>query len=245
MRPFMMTEPNMTTRVLRLPAAGALLLTAFTILCAAPAVSARQAGAQQFRGRLSPLPVTNATVARITGSGEVTATLEGNRLVLTGSFSGTSSAVVAAHLHQSIPGVPGPAIHPLQVGEGTVRGTVELTSAQVAALRANQLYVQIHTENNGDGEIRGWIFPATPAAGAGRAAAAGPAGRGGAGAGPAGAVAGAGRGAAAVATTSPGSRAPFAPVSDGMLRNPDPADWLMIRGATARWTRSTWTMWGS
>ncbi len=41
----------------------------------------------------------------------------------------------------------------------------------------------------------------------------------------------------------------FTPVTDAMLQNPAPEDWLMWRrtlaGATARWTRSTAKTWAS
>ena len=43
------------------------------------------AQADSFRARLSPLPVNGATVSTITGVGQVRATLDGNRLTVTGT----------------------------------------------------------------------------------------------------------------------------------------------------------------
>ena len=73
-----------------------------------------------------------------------------------------SSVATAAHLHNGPPAQPGPAVHQLAVSAATggeIGGEIELTDEQVAALRANSLYVQIHSEDNPPGELRGWIFP--------------------------------------------------------------------------------------
>ena len=53
-------------------------------------------------------------------------------------------------------------MHALEVTSATggdVSAEIELTDEQVEALRANSLYVQIHSEGNPPGELRGWIFP--------------------------------------------------------------------------------------
>jgi alcohol dehydrogenase (cytochrome c) len=174
------------------------------------------AQADSFRARLSPLPVSGRTVSTITGLGQVRATLSGNRLTVSGSFSGLSSPATAAHLHRGAPGLPGPVVAPLQVGNanaGDISGTIDLTPDQVAALRAHSLYVQIHSEGNPAGELRGWIFDTatigeTPA------------------------------------NMTPGHRTvadlerEFVPVTDAMLANPDPADWPMMRRNPEAWSYS-------
>jgi len=45
---------------------------------------------------------------------------------------------------------------------GEVSGSLELDDAQIQALRHSEYYVQIHTENNAGGEIRGWLMPQDP-----------------------------------------------------------------------------------
>ena len=39
-----------------------------------------------------------------------------------------------------------------------VAGALKLTNAQVEALKSGWYYVQIHTEVNPDGHLRGWLL---------------------------------------------------------------------------------------
>lgn len=115
-----------------------------------------------YRARLSPMPTTPRTVTEITGEGEVILTLNGNTLTVEGHFAGMSSAATGAHLHNGPPAQPGPVMATLNVDSapaGSITATLELTAEQLAALQANSLYIQVHSENNASGELRGWIFP--------------------------------------------------------------------------------------
>ncbi len=166
------------------------------------------AQAEAFRARLSPMPVNGQTVRTITGLGQVRATLAGNRLSLTGDFRGLSSPATSAHLHVGPPGRPGPVAGPLTVtasAEGQITGSIDLNAEQVAALRGSSLYVQIHSEGNPAGELRGWIFDTDVA---GEVAA----------------------NMEPMSLTVADLMRDFVPVTDAMLRNPDPADWPMMRG---------------
>ena len=163
---------------------------------------------ENFRARLSELPVNAITRDSITGVGQVRATLDGNQLTLSGSYEGMSSSATSAHVHTGPPGIPGPVAFPLEVTaapEGEISGSVELTDEQVEQLRAHALYVQIHSENNPPGELRGWIFDLETIG-------------------------------AEPANLEPRSLTvsdlmrDFVPITDEMLENPDPSDWLMIRG---------------
>jgi len=72
-----------------------------------------------------------------------------------------SSAATMAHVHNGPPAQPGPVVHQLEVSEataGVVSAELELTDEQVTALRNNSLYIQIHSNDNPAGELRGWIF---------------------------------------------------------------------------------------
>jgi len=184
-----------------------LALLALFAWAAVPGTSL-SAQATAFRARLSPMPVNGQTVRTITGVGQVRATLQGTRLTLTGMFRGMSSPATAAHLHVATPGMHGPVAAPLQITaatEGDISGTVTLTAEQVDALRSSSLYVQVHSQGNPGGELRGWIFD----------------------------VATIGEVAANMEPTSltvADLQRDFVPVTDAMLRNPDPADWPMIRG---------------
>ena len=123
---------------------------------------AAQAQTETYRARLSPMPVTPQTVDDITGEGEAILRLEGRRLTLSGTFSGMSSRAVAAHIHNGPPAQPGPVLFQLALSEddagGSLSGEMTLSDEQLAMLQANALYVQVHSENNPGGELRGWIF---------------------------------------------------------------------------------------
>tara|TARA_S200000501_G_scaffold140757_1_gene133062 strand:- start:218 stop:658 length:441 start_codon:yes stop_codon:yes gene_type:complete len=114
-----------------------------------------------YRARLSPMPTTPQTVTTILGEGEVILTLNGNSLTVDGTFTGMSSAATGAHIHNGPPAQPGPVIHTLEVSQatnGSVNGTISLTEEQVEALINNEFYIQIHSESNPPGELRGWVF---------------------------------------------------------------------------------------
>ncbi len=119
------------------------------------------AQAETFRARLSPMPTTPQTVTTITGEGEVILTLDGNTLTVSGNFTGMNSVATMAHVHNGPPAQPGPVVHQLEVTKmpaGEISAVLELTDTQVTALRNNELYIQVHSETNPPGELRGWIF---------------------------------------------------------------------------------------
>ena len=199
----------MNTRIAKDSVLALVLLLGGTL--AGPVLSSSaqvSAQAGSFRARLSPLPVNGRTVQTITGIGQVRATLDGNRLTVTGTYRGMSSPATAAHLHFGAPGRPGPLAQPLEVTtspEGNVSGTAELTDDQVDALQAQSLYVQIHSVENPGGELRGWIFSIESF---GEVAA----------------------NMGSESLTVDDLMRDFEPITDQMLRNPDPADWPMMRG---------------
>ena len=199
----------MNARIARESALVLALLLGGTLGGPAVASSGRvSAQVGSFRARLSPLPVSGRTVRTITGLGQVGATLDGNRLTVTGTYQGMSSPATAAHLHFGAPGRPGPLAQPLEVTtspEGEVTGTAELTDQQVGALQAQSLYVQIHSEDNPAGELRGWIFSTETF---GEVAA----------------------NIESESITVANLTRDFVPATDQRLVNPDPADWPMMRG---------------
>lgn len=137
-----------------------LVTTFFCTLALAFSVSA-VAQSETFRARLSPMPTTPQTVNTITGEGEVILTLDGNTLTVSGSFAGMNSAATMAHVHNGPPAQPGPVVHQLEVTKmpgGDINAVLELTDEQVTALRNNALYIQVHSESNPPGELRGWVF---------------------------------------------------------------------------------------
>lgn len=106
-------------------------------------------------------------------SGNITATLTGNVLVVSGQFQNLSGpvapiAVTGTHIHTGLTGqdggvelslVPTLALDSLS---GTFQGltnTFTLTTAQLVALQQRGLYVNIHTMTHPQGEIRGQLLP--------------------------------------------------------------------------------------
>ncbi len=124
----------------------------------------------EIRGQIVPLHMLVALngaseVGPVTTSATATGSLTfiGSQLFYDISYSGLSSSATAAHIH-------GPAdtttsadvIVPLASPSGTngtISGAATLTPEQMAFLLAGQTYVNIHTVNNGGGEIRGQIWP--------------------------------------------------------------------------------------
>lgn len=141
----------------RTPQYGIFMTLALLIL------SSSYAAAQDMNSlhaRLSPMPVTSATVKTITGQGQVTAKLNGTTLTIEGQFKGMSSSATMAHIHLGPKAVPGPVVLRLDVSagsSGTISGSLTLSPEQVRALHAESLYVQIHSETNPEGELRGWL----------------------------------------------------------------------------------------
>ena len=144
-----------------LSASVALACVMWSVIALAGA-SAEQGG-NNFKGRLSAVPIDFVTVQTTQGVGAFTAVLEGNMLSIDGTFEGLNSPATAAHVHRAFKGLRGPSVFALTVTNdthGRVLGNLTLTDTQLADLRTGWLYVQIHTDVNPDGHLRGWILDA-------------------------------------------------------------------------------------
>lgn len=116
-----------------------------------------------FKARLSPTPLDVAMHATVAGKGSVTASLEGNKLVLNGTYEGLKSPATVARLHRGYRGVRGPSFADLTLSggtSGTISGSVELSPAQVGEVAKSLFYVQLHSEKAPDGNLWGWLIPA-------------------------------------------------------------------------------------
>jgi len=133
----------------------------------AGAIAAASAGLHaqakhEYRARLSVVPIDVAMQATIAGSGAVTATLTGTRLIITGTYTGLKSAATVAHIHEGPKGIPGPRVFDLTVSGGTsgnITGALTLTAEQAENLAKGRYYVQLHSEKAPDGNLRGWLPP--------------------------------------------------------------------------------------
>ena len=128
--------------------AAAMLCAAMLVWSAAP-VGRAQAG-KTYQARLSPMPVDGPPMmATIAGGGSVTAVLTGNKLTITGTFTGLKSPATAVKIHRGIKGVRGPAVLDLPAPDGARGRTrspaaVDLTPSQVDDLGRERLYMQLN-----------------------------------------------------------------------------------------------------
>jgi hypothetical protein len=131
------------------------------IVLAAASMISLQTG-QQFRARLSTVPIDVAMQSAIAGQGSVTATLTGKTLVIDGTFSGLKTPATFGKIHLAPKGIRGPAILDLTVtksANGSVTGTFELTPQQVDDLKNSRFYIQLHSEKAPEGNLWGWLLP--------------------------------------------------------------------------------------
>ncbi len=100
-------------------------------------------------------PFGTATVVVDTNTGDTN---------IAGSYFDMTSDVVGAHLH----GLAGPGatagvifgLSPTGGTAGTLSGSSILGAADLFGLLTGQTYINVHTVNNGPGEIRGQVIPA-------------------------------------------------------------------------------------
>lgn len=138
---------------------------AMLALMAAPAFAADV----QYATELDPVAFDNSTVKNNVGIGNVTATLSGSALSVSGSYSGLSSEATAAHLQMGLGfgvaggtagGLAGATIGDLAISGGTsgqISGSVKLTSAQIAALKKGALYIVVDSGKAPQGNLWGWL----------------------------------------------------------------------------------------
>ena len=135
----------------------------------AAALSAGAISAQStktFKARLSPVPIDIAMQATVAGTGSVSAVLTGTKLAITGTFEGLRSPATIAQVHKGpVRGTRGPVAFELTVSKasdgtsGTLTGSLELTTIQLADLEKGRLYVQLHSEKAPEGNLWGWLLP--------------------------------------------------------------------------------------
>ena len=138
------------------------VLACGALLLAAQAFAAQGAGGEIYRARLSVVPLDVAMQANVAGLGQVTATLNGNRLTVTGDASGLQ---VARDHGLDPPRTQGhsrsrdPPAHRHEDRE--CRRSAARSSSppqQVEDLKGEQLYVQLNSERAPEGNLRGWLL---------------------------------------------------------------------------------------
>ena len=112
-------------------------------------------GSIKLSGAQEVPPVTTSA----TGSGVITVAADG---AVSGSVTTTGVAGTMAHIHVGAVGKNGPVIVPLAKtsdGVWSVPAGAKLTAEQLASFKAGDLYVNVHSDANKGGEVRGQMKP--------------------------------------------------------------------------------------
>ena len=132
-----------------LAAAMALALGAYAATAIGADIKVTLAGANE-------VPPVTTTAA---GSGTITVGMD---MGVSGTIMTTGVAGTAAHIHEAAAGKNGPVIVPMtKSGDNTwtFAPGAKLTDAQMASLKAGNLYINVHSAANPGGEIRGQLMP--------------------------------------------------------------------------------------
>ena len=135
------------------------LLASVSVVTMLVVALAGVASAGDVKVMLSGSQEVPAVTTSASGSGTITV---GDDMSISGSVMTTSIAGIAAHIHMAAAGQNGPVAVPLtKSGDNgwAVPAGAKLTDAQFAAFKAGTLYVNVHSESNKGGEIRGQITP--------------------------------------------------------------------------------------
>ena len=132
---------------------------AITIAIAALAACASMGGGTTVRLSLSGAQEAPPVSTSASGSGSVTIGDDGS---VSGSVSVTGMNAVAAHIHQGARGANGPVIVPFTKsadGNWGPAAGAKLNDAQMAAFKAGNLYVNVHSPQHKGGEVRAQLQP--------------------------------------------------------------------------------------
>jgi hypothetical protein len=140
---------NFTTALRPLAAAMTMALLAFSATAFGADIKVTLSGANEVP------PVTTSAQ----GSGTVTVGADG---AVSGGVTTTGVAGTAAHIHEAAAGKNGGVIVPMvKNGDNgwTFAPGAKLSDAQMASLKAGNLYINVHSAANPGGELRGQLMP--------------------------------------------------------------------------------------
>lgn len=119
------------------------------------------AGAEQmmFHGDLTGTAQVPPVDTTATGAADVTIDSDAMTVSWTVTHEGLSGEPVAAHFHG--PASPEETAPPvIDISENLMEGSAEITPEQMQMIQGGLTYINIHTEANPDGEIRGQVLAA-------------------------------------------------------------------------------------
>jgi len=145
----------MPTSFLR-PAVAALACTA-ALAFASPSMAAMV----DMKASLNAASEVPPTQSSGTGAVDVTYDTDSKKLSWKGTYSGLTGPAIAAHFHgPAEPGKNAGVVIPIFTGataKSPFDGSATLSDAQASDLMAGRWYVNIHTDANKAGEIRGQV----------------------------------------------------------------------------------------
>ena len=115
-----------------------------------------------FSGRLTTAAARDAAPAPTGQFGMLYAVLDGKgKLAINGTFERLTSPATVAHVHRGVDGQRGPSVGDLTVTKGTsgvIKGDIVLADIDIVQLQQGSYYVQIGTEGDAEGGVRGWLL---------------------------------------------------------------------------------------
>src|ERR1700675_3170401 len=133
--------------------------TLAVLACSAALVVASPSFAETVKMKAELKGATEVPPTTSKGSGSVTATYDtaSKKLSWKGSYKELSGPATMAHFHSGEAGKNGPVVVPITPNTSPFEGSATLTDAQAAELAAGKWYVNVHTDANKGGEIRGQV----------------------------------------------------------------------------------------
>lgn len=134
------------------------LMAAVAVTLAAPAALAET---RNWSAELAPAANAEGDVSGAQGMAEGTVDTETGKVTYTVTYEGLTGPATAMHFHgPAEEGADAGVALPIDTSEGSdspVEGEAEATPEQVAEMTEGKWYVNIHTEANSGGEIRGQV----------------------------------------------------------------------------------------
>jgi hypothetical protein len=129
------------------------------LACSAAFVLASPSFAETVKMKAELKAATEVPPTTSKGSGSVAVTYDtaSKKLSWKGSYKDLTGPATMAHFHSGEAGKNGPVVVPITPSASPFEGSTTLTDAQAAELMAGKWYVNVHTDTNKGGEIRGQV----------------------------------------------------------------------------------------
>jgi hypothetical protein len=117
--------------------------------------------AEEYEIWLAAMPMDPLTAPSMRGSGKLMARLEGNELTISGDIEDLESPASGAELRRATPGMRGAVVFKVQIAHepnAEINDRLQLRGSQIRDLRGGLYYLQINTEKNPLGQLRGWLL---------------------------------------------------------------------------------------